>query len=170
MDAWIRRLVSRYGTLPVSGISALPWVLPLSSAAGAGDLYGWTPGVTLSAILAAVLFPIWLFFAVRVAIAGREVRRLGATVPDRFELRAMSSGERAWWLAFLVVALALLGWLSAVATVDWYLLGPPLGRGDGPAWLLAAGTALSGLLLVAGSVWTWRRARRAYRGRISGSL
>ncbi len=117
----------------------------------------------------------WLAFAVGlVLLAGWLIvlSKLGrnpmSARPRRFDIAAMTSAERRWNLALAAFGIGLIGWLNGAATVDWGILAPTLVAGRAGSVLLAVGLALFLVTMIAGVLFSWRRARGAYRGRARG--
>ncbi|HEX6512539.1 MAG TPA: hypothetical protein VF157_09595, partial [Chloroflexota bacterium] len=81
--------------------------------------------------------------------------------PHRFDVGQMSGTERRWLLACVACGLVVIGWLNGAATVDWSLL----------RWSAGSVVFVAALLIVlaaalAGTLFSWRRASAAARGRL----
>ncbi|TMF85007.1 MAG: hypothetical protein E6I08_14720 [Chloroflexi bacterium] len=151
-------LVQRWGRTGFALAASVIWLLPMAAWAGSVDLYpGPRPWIAFG--IGVVLLLVWaglLVWARRVPVPER---------PHRFDLAAMSSAERRWWLAFMACGLVVVGWLNGAATVDWSLLH----------WSGAAAAFVAALLLVlaaalAGAVYSWRRASAAAKRRVNPPL
>ena len=141
-------LVQRWGRTGFALAASVIWLLPLAAWAGSVDLY---PGPRP-----------WIAFGIGMVLLGVWIRLPLPERPHRFDLSAMSSAERRWWLAFVACGLAIVGWLNGAATVDWSLL-PPNAAGA----LFVAALLLVLIAALAGAVLSWRRASASARGRLS---
>ena len=150
----MEKLVQRWGRIGFALAASVLWLLPMAAWAGSVDLYpGPRPWIAFG--IGLVMLAVWV---------GLVAWSRGVPVPERarrFDLAAMSGGERRWLLVFAACGLVVIGWLNGAATVNWSLLR-----------LNAAGVAfLVGLLLLlaaalAGAVYSWRRASAAARRRL----
>ena len=73
---------------------------------------------------------------------------------------------RIWILATAAFATGLIAWLNAAATVDWGPLGTAVGAGKAGPTAFAIALAIFLIAMVAGVVFSWRKAGKAYSARI----
>ncbi len=161
----VNRLVERYGRAGFAAISSVIWFFPMAAWAGSFDLspmdktaYPW-----IALGIGVVMLVVWFVILARlrtIPMSGRQ---------RRFDIAQMTSSEKRWTLGCAAFVLGLIAWLNAAATVDWGPLGAALAKGEpGPA-IFAAALGLFVVVMVAGVVWTVRRANRAYALRLSSS-
>ncbi len=155
---WASDFVERHGWLAFAGLTALIWALPLMAWAGGVD---FNPQAWWALYAAGPLFVIWL------VLVTRARRWQPAASERRLDLSAMTRAERFWRLGLFLCLTGLLGWLSAVLTVDWGLLGPGLATGAAGAYLLAGLAVGLPLALLALAAVCWRGGERAFKQRIS---
>jgi hypothetical protein len=154
-------MVDRFGRTGFAALSSLIWALPMAAWAGSADLspidktaYPWVAlGIGL------VMLVVWLGLLTRLARIPVSPRQ------RRFDIVQMSRPERVWILALLAFATGLVALLNAAATVDWGPFGAAVGSGKPGPLLFAAGLALYLVVMVAGILFSWQRARTAFRTR-----
>ena len=158
-------LVERYGRVGFAALSSVIWAFPMAAWAGSFDLSPMDktafPWIALA--IGVVMLAVWIFVLTRLGRIPMSPRQ------RRFDLTQMSAAERRWTLACAAFCTALLAWLNAAATVDWGPLGTALGARETGPILLAAGLAVYVAAMVAGIVWSARRANRAYAARLAGA-
>jgi len=152
------RLVDRWGRTGFALVSSLVWALPMAAWAGSVDLQPG-PGPWIAFAIGLVLLVAWLVLLTR--LGGIHV----SARPRRYDLGAMSAGEKRWNLALAAFGTGLIAWLNAAATVDWGILTPSLQAGRTGPVLLAVGLAAFLVAMLAGVTLSWRRADGAYRVR-----
>jgi hypothetical protein len=157
------RLVERFGRTGFAALASLIWALPMAAWAGSADLspidktaYPWIAlGIGL------VMLVVWIVLLTR-------LRNVNVTPRQRrFDLSQMSRGERRWTLATIAFGTGLVAWLNAAATVDWTPLISGAAAGKPGDILLALGLAAFLVAMVAGVVFSWRRASAAFQERLS---
>lgn len=155
-------LVDRFGRTGFAALSSLIWALPMAAWAGSADLspidktaYPW-----IALGLGLVMLAVWLVLLTRLGRIQVSPRQ------RRFDIGQMSRQERIWTLAAAAFATGLIAWLNAAATVDWAPLGTAVGAGKAGPTVFAAVLAVFLAAMVAGVVFSWRKARAAYRARI----
>ena len=158
----MNRLVDRFGRTGFAALSSLIWALPMAAWAGSADLspidktaYPW-----IALAIGLVMLVVWIALLT-------QLRRFPVTAKQRrFDIAQMSSPEKRWTLATAAFVTGLIAWLNASATVDWAPLFAAIGDGKiGPS-LLAAALAAFLIAMVAGAVWSWRKASAAYQARV----
>jgi hypothetical protein len=161
----VNRLVERYGRTGFAAISSVIWFFPMAAWAGSFDLspmdktaYPW-----IALAIGGVMFVVWLVVLSRLRGVPMSSRQ------RRFDLGQMSAGERRWSLGCAAFVIGLIAWLNAAATVDWGPLGSAIGAGQTGPLVFAGALGLYVVVMVAGVVWTARRANRAYAQRLSSS-
>jgi NADH:ubiquinone oxidoreductase subunit 3 (subunit A) len=155
-------LVDRFGRTGFAALSSLIWALPMAAWAGSADLspidktaYPWIAlGIGL------VMLVVWFVLLTRLGKIPVSTRQ------RRFDIGQMSRPERIWILAAAAFATGLVAWLNAAATVDWGPLGTAVGAGKAGPTVFAVVLAIFLVAMVAGVVWSWRKAGAAYRTRI----
>ena len=159
----VNRLVERYGRTGFAAISSVIWFFPMAAWAGSFDLspmdktvYPW-----IALAIGVVMLVAWLVLLSRLRSVPMTPRQ------RRFDLAQMSAGEKRWTLGCAAFVLGLIAWLNAAATVDWGPLGTAISAGKVGPSLLAASLAIFAIAMVAGIIWTARRANRAHALRIS---
>jgi hypothetical protein len=157
------RLVERFGRTGFAALASLIWALPMAAWAGSSDLspidktaYPW---VALS--IGLVMLVVWIALLTRL----RSVKV--SPKQRRFDLSQMSRGERRWTLATIAFGTGLIAWLNGAATVDWTPLVSGVTAGKTGDMLLALGLAAFLVAMVAGVVFSWRRASAAFQERLS---
>jgi len=153
--------VERFGRTGFAALTSLIWFIPMAAWAGSSDLspidktaYPW---VALS--IGVVMFAVWLFILTR-------LQRIPVTPRQRrLDMGQMSKSERRWTLALIAFGAGLIAWLNAAATVDWAPLGGALKDGSTGAILFAGALAAYLLVMVAGVVISWLKARHAFQTR-----
>jgi hypothetical protein len=156
------KLVDRFGRTGFAAVSSLIWALPMAAWAGSADLspidktaYPW---IALS--IGVVMLVIWIALLT-------QLRRFPVTPRQRrFDIGQMSSGEKRWTLAAAAFATGLIAWLNGAATVDWAPLFAAIGAGKIGPTLLAAALSAFLIAMVAGVVFSWRKASAAYEARV----
>ncbi|HEY8816303.1 MAG TPA: hypothetical protein VIP57_14515, partial [Candidatus Dormibacteraeota bacterium] len=78
----------------------------------------------------------------------------------------MSRPERVWILAAAAFATGLIAWLNAAATVDWGPLGTAVGAGESGPTIFAVALVIFLVAMVAGVIFSWRKAGAAYSTRL----
>ncbi len=161
----VNRLVERYGRTGFAALSSVIWAVPMAAWAGSADLspidktaYPW-----IALAIGLVMLVVWLVLLSRLGRVPVTPR------PRRFDLTQMSSSEKRWTLGFLAFATGLIAWVNAAATVDWGPMGSAISAGRPGPILLAVALGAYVVVMVAGIVYTWRRASRAYAERLSSS-
>jgi hypothetical protein len=155
-------LVDRFGRTGFAALSSLIWALPMAAWAGSADLtpidktaYPWVAlGIGL------VMLAVWIVLLTRlgrIAVTPRQ---------RRFDVGQMSRPERVWILAAAAFATGMIAWLNAAATVDWGPLGTAVGAGKTGPTVFAVALAIFLVAMVAGVVFSWRKAAAAYSTRI----
>jgi len=161
----VNALVERYGRTGFAALSSAIWAIPMAAWAGSSDLspidktaYPW-----IALAIGLVMLAVWLVLITRLG-------RLSVTARQRrFDLGQMSTSEKRWTLGCLAFITGLIAWLNAAATVDWGPLFSAVGSGKtGPIGLAIALVAFL-VAMIAGVVWTARRANRAYADRLRPS-
>jgi hypothetical protein len=157
-------MVDRFGRTGFAALSSLIWALPMAAWAGSADLspidktaYPW---VALAIGLAMLV--VWLGLLTRLGRIPVSPKQ------RRFDIVQMSRPERVWILALAAFATGLIALLNAAATVDWGPFGAAVGSGKPGPLLFAAGLALYLIVMVAGILFSWQRARAAFRTRKQG--
>jgi cell division protein FtsX len=153
--------VDRFGRTGFAALTSLIWFIPMAAWAGSSDLspidktaYPW---VALS--IGIVMFAVWLFLLTR-------LRRIPVTPRQRrLDIAQMSRSERRWTLALIAFGAGLIAWLNAAATVDWAPLGGALKDGSTGAVLFAGALTAYLLVMIAGVLISWLKARQAFRRR-----
>ena len=155
-------LVDRFGRTGFAALSALIWALPMAAWAGSADLtpidktaYPW-----IALAVGLVMLAVWLVLLTRLG------RIPVSTRARRFDIGQMSRPERIWILATVAFATGLIAWLNAAATVDWGPLGTAVGAGKAGPTAFAIALAIFLIAMVAGVVFSWRKAGKAYSARI----
>ena len=155
-------LVDRFGRTGFAALSSLIWALPMAAWAGSADLtpidktaYPWVAlGIGL------VMLAVWIVLLTRLG-------RIPVTPRQRrFDVGQMSRPERVWILAAAAFATGMIAWLNAAATVDWGPLGTAVGAGKTGPTVFAVALAIFLVAMVAGVVFSWRKAASAYSTRI----
>ncbi len=147
-------LVRRWGRTGFALGASVIWLLPMAAWAGSVDLYpGPRPWIAFG--IGLVLLVVW------VALVAWARRLEVPARAHRFDVAAMSGGERRWLLACVACGLIVVGWLNGAATVDWSLL----------RWSAGTAVFVAALIVVlaaalAGAVFSWRRASAAARRRL----
>jgi hypothetical protein len=161
----VSRLVDRYGRTGFAAISSVIWALPMAAWAGSADLspidqtaYPW-----IALAIGLVMLVVWLVLLSRLRTFPVSPRQ------RRFDMTQMSSSEKGWILVLLVFVAGLIAWLNAAATVDWGPLGTALGSGKPGPLLFVAALAVYVVVMVAGIWFSVRKARAAFRRRVSPS-
>ena len=162
----MNRYVDRFGRAGFAALTSLIWFLPMAAWAGSSDLspidktaYPW---VALS--IGIVMFAIWLVILTRLA-------RIPVTPRQRrLDIAQMSASEKRWTLALVAFGAGLIAWLNAAATVDWAPLTQAVRSGKPGPILFAAVLAAFFAAMVTGVVFSWRKARQAFRRRKSANL
>jgi hypothetical protein len=157
----MNRYVDRFGKTGFAALTSLIWFIPMAAWAGSSDLspmdktaYPW---VALS--IGLVMLAVWLFLLTRLA-------RIPVTPRQRrLDIAQMSKSERRWTLALIAFGAGLIAWLNAAATVDWAPLGGALQSGSSGAIVFAGALAAYLLLMIAGVLISWRKARSAFQKR-----
>ena len=147
-------LVQRWGRTGFALAASVIWLLPMAAWAGSVDIVGG-PGPWIAFAIGLVMLAAWVGLVAwsrRVPVIER---------PRRFDVAAMSGGERRWLLGCVACGLVAIGWLNGAATVDWGLL-----RGGPATVVFVLVLALVLLAALAGAVYCWRRASAAARGRL----
>jgi hypothetical protein len=155
------RYVDRFGRTGFAALTSLIWFIPMAAWAGSSDLspidktaYPW---VALS--IGVVMFAVWLFLLSR-------LQKIPVTPRQRrLDIAQMSKPERRWTLALIAFGAGLIAWLNAAATVDWAPLGGAVKDGSTGAILFAGALAAYLLVMIAGVVFSWLKARHAYQTR-----
>src|SRR5487761_434062 len=155
-------LVDRVGRTGFAALSSLIWALPMAAWAGSADLtpidktaYPWVAlGIGL------VMLAVWIVLLSRLGSIPVASRR------RRFDIGQMSRPERIWILAAAAFATGLIAWLNAAATVDWGPLGTAVGAGKTGPTVFAVALAIFLAAMVAGVLFSWRKAAAAYITRI----
>ncbi|HVC75396.1 MAG TPA: hypothetical protein VND96_02650 [Candidatus Micrarchaeaceae archaeon] len=155
-------LVDRFGRTGFAALSSLIWALPMAAWAGSADLtpidktaYPWIAlGIGL------VMLAVWI------VLLSRLGRIPVTTRQRRFDIGQMSRPERIWILAAAAFATGMIAWLNAAATVDWGPLGTAVGAGKTGPTIFALALAIFLVAMVAGVVFSWRKAAAAYSSRI----
>lgn len=158
MPAVINKLVDRFGRTGFALLASLIWAIPLAAWAGSADLspidrtaYPW---VALS--IGLVMLVVWFVLVARL----RNIPVAKRT--HRFDLTQMSNGEKRWTLATAAFGTGLIAWLNGAATVDWGPLTDAVKAGKLGPTLLAGGLAAFLIAMLAGIVYSWRRATAAF--------
>jgi hypothetical protein len=157
------RLVERFGRTGFAALASLIWALPMAAWAGSADLspidqtaYPWVAlGIGL------VMLVVWIVLLTRLGGVKVTPRQ------RRFDLSQMSRGEKRWTLATIAFGTGLVAWLNAAATVDWTPLISGVTGGKAGDLLLALGLAAFLVVMLAGVVFSWRRASAAFQQRLS---
>lgn len=157
----MNRYVDRFGRTGFAALTSLIWFLPMAAWAGSSDLspidktaYPW---VALS--IGVVMFAIWLFLLTRLGKIPVSPRQ------RRLDIAQMSTSEKRWTLALVAFGAGLIAWLNAAATVDWAPLTQAVSSGKLGPILFAAVLAAFLAAMIAGVLFTWRKARRAFQER-----
>ena len=162
----MNRMVDRFGRTGFAALSSVIWALPMAAWAGSADLspidktaYPWIAlGIGL------VMLVVWFVLLSRlgrIPVSQRE---------RRFDMAQMSRSEKVWILAVLAFGAGLIAWLNAAATVDWGPLEGAVGSGKPGPLAFAAGLAIYVIVMVAGIWISARKARDAFRRRLSGDV
>ena len=154
-------LVERYGRTGFAAITSLIWFLPMASWAGSSDLspVDRTAVPTVSAAIGGVGFVVWLILLT-------QLRRYPVTERTRrYALTQMSSNEKTWNLILFIFVAGAIAWLNAAATVDWGPLASALGSGRPGPLAFAGALTLFLIVMIAGIVFSWRKASTAFRER-----
>ena len=159
------RLVERYGRTGFAAMSSVIWALPMAAWAGSSDIspvdktaYPW-----IALAVGLVMLVVWLVLLTRLGKVPVTSKQ------RRFDLGQMSTGEKRWTLGCAAFITGLIAWLNAAATVDWGPLGTAISAGKVGPTVFAAALAIYVVVMVAGIVFTARRANREYALRISSS-
>ena len=159
----MNRYVDRFGRTGFAALTSLIWFLPMAAWAGSSDLspidktaYPW---VALS--IGIVMFAVWLFLLTRLGKIPVNTRQ------RRLDLAQMSKSEKRWTLALVAFGAGLIAWLNAAATVDWAPLGGALKSGSSGALVFAGALAAYLLVMIAGVLISWLKARQAFKRRKS---
>jgi MFS family permease len=159
------RYVDRFGRTGFAALTSLIWFLPMAAWAGSSDLspidktaYPW---VALS--IGIVMFAVWLFLLTRLGKIPVSTRQ------RRLDLAQMSKSEKRWTLALVAFGAGLIAWLNAAATVDWAPLGGALKSGSSGALVFAGALAAYLLVMIAGVLISWLKARQAFKRRKSAA-
>jgi len=157
----MNRYVDRYGRTGFAALTSLIWFVPMAAWAGSSDLspidktaYPW---VALS--IGVVMFVVWLFLLTRLGKIPVSPRQ------RRLDLAQMSTSEKRWTLALIAFGAGLIAWLNAAATVDWAPLISATTSGTLGPILFAATLAAFLLAMIAGVLFSWRKARGAFQQR-----
>jgi hypothetical protein len=159
----VNGLVERYGRTGFAALSSVIWALPMAAWAGSSDLspadktaYPW-----IALAIGLVMLAVWVVLLTRlggVPVSSRQ---------RRFDIGQMSTAEKRWTLVCAAFITGLIAWLNAAATVDWGPLGTALAAHQTGPLLLTLGLAVYVAIMVAGIVWSARRANRAYAARLA---
>jgi hypothetical protein len=159
----MNRWVDRYGRTGFAAITSPIWALPMAAWAGSADLspvdktaYPW-----IALAIGLVMLVIWIVLLSRLGKIPVSARQ------RRFDLAQMSRSEKVWILALVACVAGLIAWLNAAATVDWGPLGTALRSGKPGPLALAGGLAAYVVVMVAGIWISARKARHAFRRRLS---
>ena len=159
------RLVERYGRTGFAAMSSAIWALPMAAWAGSSDIspvdktaYPW-----IALAIGLVMLVVWLVLLTRLGKVPVTSKQ------RRFDLGQMSTGEKRWTLGCAAFITGLIAWLNAAATVDWGPLGTAISAGKVGPTVFATALAIYVVVMVAGIVFTARRANREYALRISSS-
>jgi hypothetical protein len=155
-------MVDRFGRTGFAALSSLIWAVPMAAWAGSADLspvdktaYPWIAlGIGL------VMLAVWIMLLTRLGRIPVSTRQ------RRFDIGQMSRPERIWILAAAAFATGLIAWLNAAATVDWGPLGTAVSAGKTGPTVFAMVLAIFLLAMVAGILFSWRKAGTAYSTRI----
>ena len=155
-------MVDRFGRTGFAALSSLIWAVPMAAWAGSADLspidktaYPWIAlGIGL------VMLAVWIVLLTRLGRIPVSTRQ------RRFDIGQMSQPERIWILVAAAFATGLIAWLNAAATVDWGPLGTAVGAGKTGPTVFAVALAIFLLAMVAGILFSWRKAGAAYTTRI----
>jgi hypothetical protein len=157
--------VDRYGRTGFAAITSAIWALPMAAWAGSSDLspidktaYPW-----IALAVGLVMFVVWVVLLSRLGRIPVSPRQ------RRYDLAQMSRPEKVWTLALVAFAAGLIAWLNAAATVDWGPFGTAIQSGKAGPIALAAGLALYVMVMVAGILFSWRKANAAYRLRTTAT-
>jgi hypothetical protein len=155
-------LVDRFGRTGFAALSSLIWALPMAAWAGSSDLspidktsYPW-----IALAIGLVMLAVWFVLLTRLGRIPVSTRQ------RRFDIGQMSRLERIWILAAAAFGTGLIAWLNAAATVDWGPLGTAIGAGKTGPTVFAVALAVFLLAMVAGILFSWRKAGAAYITRI----
>ena len=157
------QLVDRFGRTGFAALTSVIWFVPMAAWAGSFDLspidktaYPW-----IALGIGIVMLVLWIVLLTRL----RDVK----VTPRqrRFDLAQMSRSERRWTLATIAFGLGAIAWLNAAATVDWTPLVSGLAAGKTGAVLFALALAIFLAVMLAGIVFSWRKASRAFQERLS---
>ena len=161
----VNRLVERYGRTGFAALSSVIWLLPMASWAGSSDLspYDKTAYPWIALAIGLVMLAVWIGLLTRLGRIPVSPRQ------HRFDLGQMSRSEKRWSLGWFAFICGLIAELNAAATVDWGPLGRAISAGEVGPTLLAIGLAVFALVMAVGIWFTWGRASRAYRERLSSS-
>ena len=161
----VSRFVERYGRTGFAAMSSVIWALPMAAWAGSSDIspvdktaYPW-----IALAIGLVMLVVWLVLLTRLGKVPVTSKQ------RRFDLGQMSTGEKRWTLGCAAFITGLIAWLNAAATVDWGPLGTAISAGKVGPTVFAAALAIYVVVMVAGIVFTARRANREYALRISSS-
>jgi membrane protease YdiL (CAAX protease family) len=162
----VNRYVDRFGKTGFAALTSLIWAVPMAAWAGSSDLspvdktaYPW---VALS--IGLVMLAVWLVLLTRLGKIPVTPRQ------RRLDIAQMSKSERRWTLALIAFGAGLIAWLNAAATVDWAPLGGALRSGSSGAVLFTSALATYLLVMIAGVLITWRKARLAFQKRKAGAI
>jgi hypothetical protein len=161
----LKQLVDRFGRTGFAAITSLMWFLPMAAWAGSADLSPIdktaTPWIALA--IGLVMLAVWLVLISRLRSIPVQPRQ------RRLDIGQMTRPERVWILALAAFVTGLIAWLNAAATVDWGPLGSALSAGKPGPILFAAGLAIFLAAMVAGILFSWRKAADAYHRRLAAS-
>jgi MFS family permease len=162
----MNRYVDRFGRTGFAALTSLIWFVPMAAWAGSSDLspidktaYPW-----VALAIGIVMFAVWLFVLTRIQKIPVSPRQ------RRLDFAQMSKSERRWTLALIAFGAGLIAWLNAAATVDWAPLGGALRSGSSGAILFASALGAYLLVMIAGVLISWRKARQAFQKRIAPAL
>ncbi len=161
----VSRLVERYGRTGFAAMSSVIWALPMAAWAGSSDIspVDKTASPWIALAIGLVMLIVWLVLLTRLGKVPVTSKQ------RRFDLGQMSTGEKRWTLGCAAFITGLIAWLNAAATVDWGPLGTAISAGKVGPTVLATALAIYVVVMVAGIVFTARRANREYAARISSS-
>jgi hypothetical protein len=157
----MNRYVDRFGRTGFAALTSLIWFLPMAAWAGSSDLspidktaYPW---VALS--IGVVMFAVWLFLLTRLGKIPVSPRQ------RHLDIAQMSTSEKRWTLALVAFGAGLIAWLNAAATIDWAPLTQAVSSGKLGPILFAAVLAAFLAAMIAGVLFSWRKARQAFQKR-----
>jgi len=161
----VNSLVERFGRTGFAAMSSVIWFFPMAAWAGSLDLSPMDktifPWIALA--IGIVMLVVWIVVLARLGRMPVSARQ------RRFDLGQMSTSEKRWTLACAAFITGLIAWLNAAATVDWGPLGSAIGAGKAGPIALTIALAAYVVVMVAGIVFSARRANRAYATRLSVS-